>query len=49
MEIENSSGKFAAFKKTPVAIPLSSVNEDSTMKTREENISLANMHSRYER
>lgn len=46
MEIENSSAKFAAAKKTPVIISLRSVNEDLTAKAREENLAVANGHSR---
>lgn len=46
MEIENSSAKFAAAKKTSVIISLRSVNEDLTAKAREENLAVANGHSR---
>ena len=46
MEIENSSAKFAAAKKAPVIISLRNLNEDLTVKAREENIAVANGHSR---
>lgn len=46
MEIENSSAKFAAAKKTPVIISLRSLKEDLTAKEREENILFENVHSR---
>lgn len=46
MEIENSSGNFAVSKKTPVIISLKSLNEDLSVKTREENNSSANVQSR---
>ena len=46
MEIENSSAKFAAAKKTPVIISLRPLNEDLTAKAREENMAVANGHTR---
>ena len=46
MEVENSSAKFAAAKKTPVIISLRSLNEDLAANAREENTPVANGHLR---